>query len=110
MVQQLKYDPVIHGRRAVYSTFDGIFEDEAYSWRRIFMVYVFAVRLAKYCQTQGRGKIVVENVGRYAGDYVACHLKHWIEEQGGWVFSGAGTWGGAWRARATNEKSLKILR
>ncbi|KAJ8030318.1 Apoptosis regulator Bcl-2 [Holothuria leucospilota] len=85
MVQQLQYDPVVHGRKAVYATFDSIFKDGAYSWGRIVMVYVFAARLAKYCRTRGRDKIVVEDLGRYAGDYVAYHLKHWIEEQGGWV-------------------------
>ncbi|KAJ8030852.1 hypothetical protein HOLleu_27389 [Holothuria leucospilota] len=51
------------------------------------MVYVFAARLAKYCQTQGRDEIVVEDLGRYAGGDVACHLKHLTEEQGGWVIT-----------------------
>lgn len=49
------------------------------------MVHFFAARLAKYCQNQGRDQIVVGDFGRYAREYVGCHLKYWVEEQGGWV-------------------------
>lgn len=67
-------------RRAVYVTFDAIFEDGAYRWGRIVRWYFFSAGLAKYCQTQAKDKIVVENWGTCAGDCMAYHLKHWIQE------------------------------
>ncbi|KAJ8030164.1 Bcl-2-related protein A1 [Holothuria leucospilota] len=84
MVSQLHYDPILDGERSVRVIFDAVFENEECSWGRIVMVYVFAARLAKYCQAQGYEKDTLEQFGRYAGEYVECHLKRWIEEQGGW--------------------------
>ncbi|KAJ8033909.1 hypothetical protein HOLleu_24291 [Holothuria leucospilota] len=53
MVSQLNYDPLLDAERSLRVIFDAICENEESSWGRIVMVYVFAARLAKYCQTQG---------------------------------------------------------
>ncbi|KAJ8049269.1 Bcl-2-related protein A1 [Holothuria leucospilota] len=85
LVCQFNYDPILDGERSVGVIFDAIFENEECSWGRIVMVYVFAARLAKYCQKQGYEKDTIEQLSRFAGSYVEDHLKHWIKEQGGWV-------------------------
>lgn len=86
IVNQLKYDPDTDGRQAFYASLDAMFEEGPCSWGRVVMVYVFAARLAKYCQKHNRDDVCIEDLIRYSGDYVAVHLTKWIkEQQGGWM-------------------------
>ncbi|XP_071844155.1 apoptosis regulator BAX-like [Apostichopus japonicus] len=85
IINQLKYDPNKDGRRAFNASLDAMFAEGPCSWGRVVMVYVFASRLAKYCQKQNRDSSCIENLVNYSGDYVANNLTMWIKEQGGWL-------------------------
>ncbi len=61
-----------------------MFNDNRMNWGRVATVYALAGKLAKYCYDNELVRLV-GRIGREAGNYVAVHLKHWIEEQGGWV-------------------------
>ncbi len=68
--------------------FDGVltemFSDKQMNWGRVATVYALAGKLAKHCYDNGMVRLV-GRIGKHAGNYVAVHLGHWIEEQGGWV-------------------------
>lgn len=84
IVNQLKYDPNTDGKKAFYASLDAMFEEGPCSWGRVVMVYVFAARLAKYCQRENMGKACIDDLIKYSGDYVSGRLTQWIRSQGGW--------------------------
>ncbi|XP_071489131.1 bcl-2-like protein 2 [Diadema antillarum] len=83
LVNNLEYDPEKDGEEAFTASLNAMFEEGACNWGRVVMVYVFAARLAKYCQEHGKG-YHVGKLADFAGRYVATRLTPWINKQGGW--------------------------
>uniref|UniRef100_A0AAU7NK52 BCL2L7 n=1 Tax=Paracentrotus lividus TaxID=7656 RepID=A0AAU7NK52_PARLI len=83
LVNNLEYDPDKDGEEAFTASLNAMFEEGSCNWGRVVMVYVFAARLAKYCQENGKG-YHVRSLSEFAGRYVASRLTPWINKQGGW--------------------------
>nr|XP_054756559.1 bcl-2-like protein 1 [Lytechinus pictus] len=83
LVNNLEYDPDKDGEEAFTASLNAMFEEGSCNWGRVVMVYVFAARLAKYCQENGKG-YHVGRLSEFAGRYVASRLTPWINKQGGW--------------------------
>ncbi|XP_072048950.1 bcl-2-like protein 1 [Amphiura filiformis] len=83
LITSLKFDPENGGEEAFVETLNSLFEKGPCNWGRIVMVYVFAARLAKYCEDHHKSEYV-DNIVSISGKYVAERLTNWIQKQGGW--------------------------
>ncbi|XP_072038053.1 apoptosis regulator BAX-like [Amphiura filiformis] len=83
LVNSLRFDPENGGEEAFNESLNAMFEEGPCNWGRIVMVYVFAARLAKYCEDQHKSEYVDDLVS-ISGKYVDERLTPWIQKQGGW--------------------------
>ncbi len=84
LVNSLRFDPEKGGEEAFNESLNAMFEEGPCNWGRIVMVYVFAARLAKYCEDHHKSEYVDDLVS-ISGKYVDERLTPWIQKQGGWV-------------------------
>ena len=84
LVNSLRFDPEKGGEEAFNESLNAMFEEGPCNWGRIVMVYVFAARLAKYCEDHHKSEYVDDLVS-ISGKYVDEKLTPWIQKQGGWV-------------------------
>ncbi|XP_022105214.1 induced myeloid leukemia cell differentiation protein Mcl-1 homolog [Acanthaster planci] len=107
LVNNLQYDPKKHGAgKELFSvSLDAMFEEGAVNWGRVVMVYVFAARLAKYCEENANPEYVDEVV-EVCGDYVSDKLTPWIVKQGGWDDFNESFKAKDWKEKATFNSLL----
>ncbi|XP_038074028.1 bcl-2-related protein A1-like [Patiria miniata] len=107
LVNNLQYDPKKHGAgKELFSvSLNAMFEEGAVNWGRVVMVYVFAARLAKYCEENGNSEYVDEVV-EVCGDYVSEKLTPWIMKQGGWDNFNESFKAKDWKEKATFNSLL----
>ena len=84
LITSLRFDTENGGEEAFNESLNSLFEEGPCNWGRIIMVYVFAARLARYCEDRHKSEYV-DNLVSISGKYVAERLTHWIQQQGGWV-------------------------
>jgi len=107
LVNNLQYDPKKHGagKELFNVSLNAMFEEGPVNWGRVVMVYVFAARLAKYCEENGNSEYVDEVV-EVCGDYVAEKLTTWIITQGGWDDFNESFKAKDWKEKATFNSLL----